>query len=270
MLSTNPFLAQTVAFFVLKLVTSIDDVLWLSPFLCYNVTWSGKIRHVFVYVAVCLLVTLEALGIAHCANRGLDFVLDLVGNESGYWDTSRILCLVASICILIYGYKEYRDWRQPDENIPGEISMRLGDPEITSPNTPLVEYQTSDNGVIIRGANFGSTSNGEKAEDAEDGRSSDANTRLGAASDQEQLSSLFVVAFFGTLDTLVLFSAVLMGKTIQWYSFLTGAMLASVVIVALSWCISLFQPFSDFMQRVPLWALLVCISLYIFIEGVIF
>jgi len=87
--------------------------------------------------------------------------------------------------------------------------------------------------------------------------------------EKRTLSSLLVVAFFGTLDDLALFAAVLMGEHIRYISLLCGSLLAAFVIVLTSWCVSLFKPFANAMQRIPLWAILLAIALYILLDGLL-
>ena len=67
------FFTGTAMFFVLKLTTSVDDVLWLSPFLAMadgDVVY--KLRCAFVYAIICVLVTMEALLIKVAANIALN------------------------------------------------------------------------------------------------------------------------------------------------------------------------------------------------------
>lgn len=78
---------------------------------------------------------------------------------------------------------------------------------------------------------------------------------------------LFVVAFCGTLDDMIMFAAVILGKSIPWVSVVFGSMIATAIIVFACWQISLYKPFADCIQKVPMWALLTALALYIGIGG---
>ena len=93
--------------------------------------------------------------------------------------------------------------------------------------------------------------------------------RKEAAAEKHTLGTLLVVAFFGTLDDLALFSAVLMGRSIQYSSLLCGSMLAAAFVVLISWGVSMVTPFKMAIKRIPLWALLLAISLYILLDGLL-
>eukprot|EP00563_Minutocellus_polymorphus_P020607 CAMPEP_0197726918 /NCGR_PEP_ID=MMETSP1434-20131217/17688_1 /TAXON_ID=265543 /ORGANISM="Minutocellus polymorphus, Strain CCMP3303" /LENGTH=360 /DNA_ID=CAMNT_0043312973 /DNA_START=115 /DNA_END=1197 /DNA_ORIENTATION=+ len=89
------------------------------------------------------------------------------------------------------------------------------------------------------------------------------------AAEKHTLWTLLVVAFFGTLDDLALFSAVLMGRSIQYSSLLCGSMLAAAFIVLISWGVSMVTPFKKAIKRIPLWGVLLAISLYILLDGLL-
>ena len=78
---------------------------------------------------------------------------------------------------------------------------------------------------------------------------------------------LFVVALCGTLDDMTMFAAVILGKSIMWPALFCGAMLATAIIVFACWQISLYKPFADCIQKIPMWAMLTALSLYILIGG---
>ena len=93
--------------------------------------------------------------------------------------------------------------------------------------------------------------------------------RRGKQQQKLTLAYLFAVAFFGTLDDLALFSAVLVGKSITYPSLLAGSMAAAGVVVAASWFVALSRPFAHAMEKVPLWALLLAVAAYMFIDSLL-
>jgi hypothetical protein len=149
------FLTGTAMFFVLKLTTSVDDILWLSPFLAMaDADVAYRLRCGLLYSAVCLFVTMEALIIKVAANYGLEALLqalapkeDVNGSEGDgededelYWTASRLMCIFASTCIAAFALKEWRDWREENDSEDDEDGKTCGDDadegkEIIKPET---------------------------------------------------------------------------------------------------------------------------------------
>jgi len=77
--------------------------------------------------------------------------------------------------------------------------------------------------------------------------------------------ALFAVALCGTIDDLILFAAIVAGRGIPWTSVVPGSILAALVVLVVCWHISLYEPFANFVRRVPMWALLGGISMYLFV-----
>lgn len=340
------FFTGTAMFFVLKLTTSVDDVLWLSPFLAMadgDVTY--KLHCGLLYTAVCILVTMEALLIKVSANYGFEALLQALApkkedgsdstdndeNESElYWTASRLLCILASICIAGFALKEWRDWRDEKDLDDNSCSDKI----IASKSSEDEEgptIQTSQQSYSRRSSN---SSDGEyeslvaaarKSESASDDdeeaqqlheqdegiptKTLPSHVQIREESEYESLPSvdtdfsgeeksalhnekeqtdekgkvseetpdkqkhtlwtLLAVAFFGTLDDLALFSAVLMGRSIQYPSLLCGSILAAAFIVLVSWGVSMIKQFEQAIHRIPLWALLFGISLYILLDGLL-
>ena len=351
------FFTGTAMFFVLKLTTSVDDVLWLSPFLAMaNRDVVYKLHCGVLYTAICILVTMEALLIKVTANYGFEALLQALApkKEDGsdgtdddeddeselYWTASRLLCILASICIAGFALKEWRDWRDEkdsdddnDDNGCGDgaeeknkviASKSSEDDEVPtiqtsqqsysrrSSNSSDGEYESlvaavrrcesasdddeeaqqlneQDVGIpmktlpshvqIRQGSKYeslppvDSDSSGEgKSELQSESEQTDEKGKVSEETPAKQkhtLRTLLVVAFFGTLDDLALFSAVLMGRTIQYPSLLCGSILAAAFIVLVSWGVSMIKPFEQAIHRIPLWALLFAISIYILLDGLL-
>ena len=136
------FFAGTAMFFVLKLTTSVDDVLWLSPFLAMaDGEVAYKLHCGLLYTSICILVTMEALLIKVAATYGFDALLqvlapkedgsDRIGadedDSEAYWTAPRLLCIVASICIAGFALKEWRDWKEEKDSDDNSCSSGGGE-----------------------------------------------------------------------------------------------------------------------------------------------
>ena len=322
-------------FFVLKLTTSMDDILWLSPFLAMK---DGDTTYRFhcglIYAAICLLVTMEALIIKVAASYGFEALIHALAprkdghdssgdnnedeDEAPYWTAPRLLCILASICIASFALKEWKEGRE-DNDDTGErkdvvVSRPSEDDEVpTVQTTQLSDSRRSSNSsdrdykTFARNTVHVQRLDDEEAQQVHDDRQeghqeegtsmdhlpshvqlrqgseyeslpsldtderdlSNEEGKVDKAAEKHTLSTLLVVAFFGTLDDLALFSAVLMGRSIQYSSLLCGSMLAAAFVVLISWGVSMVTPFKMAIKRIPLWALLLAISLYILLDGLL-
>lgn len=267
------FLAGAAVFFVLKLTTSVDDIVWLSPFLALagaenegSAASPSKVQCALVYAAVCLLVTFEALAIDLAAGYGFATLFGALGYGGGggmgggdsYWNAVRVMYIIASLCIVMFAVREYREGSEEDDG------------ESFDSSTDRRENFFGGNAEEAEGR-YGTFSDSEEAPGIEGKLDSHRRDEYRRGKQQQKLTLayLFAVAFFGTLDDLALFSAVLVGKSITYPSLLAGSMAAAGVVVAASWFVALSRPFAHAMEKVPLWALLLAVAAYMFIDSLL-
>mmetsp|Transcript_22640 Transcript_22640/g.22963 ORF Transcript_22640/g.22963 Transcript_22640/m.22963 type:complete len:93 (+) Transcript_22640:744-1022(+) len=84
---------------------------------------------------------------------------------------------------------------------------------------------------------------------------------------QTSTKKLFIVAFCGTLDDMIMFIAVIMGESMLWTSLVVGSITASFAIALLCWQISRFEPLANCVKKVPVWSLFGFLAIYVLIEG---
>jgi len=267
----DTFLAGVALFFVLKLTTSLDDIIWLSPFLaiaddgndsntnrntnktdsqCKGVT---KIQCGLVYMAVCLLVTAEALIINLAAKYGLSALLG-ADSDDQYWNASRVLCAVASFIIAVFAFREFREWKE-DRETNEASTVSVSGSEVDDNRYGTFIEEDPDKMKIESIVEVGK-------DDISVGKEAGQEKKI-------SLGYLFMITFVGTLDDLALFSSVLIGKEISYSSLLTGSMVAACAILAASWCVARIGPFANAMQHIPVWAILLAVAIYMFITGMI-
>ena len=368
MVNVGALVGGTVLACALKLTTSVDDLIWFSPFLALCKDNTERFKCCVIYAIVCLIVTFGALTVAYLADMGFSALLGAAGNDGeGYWDSARILSLVAAVAIGAYAGKEYREWAEEDENrLPtlkemmaagtsavakiwkpastykpvgkdeddsvGSSTPRRGqkngsadsaegleletldddeeedefagaalavsvggvqlmpsddvndfNEEATaaapaSPNGDLpspfreIDEKTADvdnveKGLAVPGLQNVSTTDEDEEEGEEELDEDELEAQKTIEEARKSSTRLFVVAFCGTLDDMTMFAAVILGKSILYVSLVVGSMLATVIIIVACWQISLYKPFAECIQKVPMWCLLSALSLYILIGG---
>ena len=100
----------------LKLTTSVDDLIWFSPFLALCKDNAERVKCCIIYSFVCLIVTFGAVAIAYLADVGFTAILNSSGSDNDYWDSARILSIIAAVAIGAYAAKEYREWIEEEDN----------------------------------------------------------------------------------------------------------------------------------------------------------
>ena len=116
MVNIGALIGGTVLGCALKLTTSVDDLIWFSPFLALCKDNAERVKCCIIYSCVCLIVTFGAVTIAYLADVGFTAILNSAGSDNDYWDSARILSIVAAVAIGAYAAKEYREWIEEEDN----------------------------------------------------------------------------------------------------------------------------------------------------------
>ena len=105
------FVALVLVATVTKLTSSIDDIVWLLPFVS-SPSRLANIRNAALYVLIMLIVVGIASAMAFGGGTALQTVLD----EQAYWNTERVLGLASGICLFLYSVVLLREHVQDDGN----------------------------------------------------------------------------------------------------------------------------------------------------------
>jgi hypothetical protein len=100
---------------VTKLTSSIDDIVWLLPFVS-TADRSRNMRNGLLYVVMMEVVVGLASAIAFGGGAALQSVLD----EGAYWNTERVLGVASGICLLLYSAFLFQEYLQGDDEATEE------------------------------------------------------------------------------------------------------------------------------------------------------
>jgi len=225
---------------LVKIVCSIDDVVWLAPFL------AGRSRrdvmiHSAIYVWVCFIQALIALGLSHGGTELLD---TLLGSKSN-WSTEKVLTVTSGLMLFMYGaYLASFDCKckaktesPEDTDNDGDFKRQFGD----------LEGADTEVSQLLPGGD----SNSDKSKSF-------------------TARSLIVIAFIGSLDDLTLFVPLLVGKAIGWMQLILGAGLATCMIILVCLSLTCCTTVTSFLSRLPLWGIVFTFSTYLLIRGFFF
>ena len=286
--------------YLLKLTTSLDDLLWLSPFLAIAPSRANKTTTSLVYFSACVVVTLAAF----LLGSSLLHLLRLSNCPAGatYWTAERFLAIAAACVLAFFSVREYKEWRdarartrrkQTDNQlVEDDLSLEMhdldervrtasGDFAIDTPSTS-VSPAVSDLPTVLltlsaTGAEFHELESASSSDSAES-CSSELSLEEKMADASTSLQRLLIVCITGTLDDMIVFSAFVAGQGqgkdgggqhLTLATLLIGTTFAAGTIVAVAWVFSGIPWFRDTVKKLPMWALMAGIAVYVLVMGLI-
>jgi len=253
--------------FGIKLSSSIDDVVWLAPFLTANSSVAVRMQNSAIYMSVCLCQTMVAMIIAY---SGKQAVRAITGNSKDAWSTEKILTVGAGCLLALYSVKLSYEWYQEcgQEEEPNE------NPDGNPDGGSYAKVATTEgNGgapgdVEMAGGKPGSARREMVPEVAIDGPDK-AQEDIDKA-DKDRQQTLFVIAFVGSIDDLTLFVPMLVGKGFDILQLMLGAFFATVVILSFCVCIGMCKPIADCLSKIPLAAIVIVFATVLLVRGLAF
>jgi len=259
-MGANAWLIGLASAFGIKLSSSIDDVVWLAPFLTANSSAAIRFQNCIIYGTVCMTQTMVAMVIAF---SGKAAVKALTGGAKNAWSTEKILTVGAGIMLSLYSIKlsheYYQECMNPEEEGGGEEN---NNPEAGQ----YAKVATGEGGDIEMAKPMSARDmvpgmaidNPNAAQDAID------------KADRERQQTLFVVAFIGSIDDLTLFVPMLVGKGFDFVQLMGGAFAATVLILTFCICIGLCKPIADCLAKIPLAAIVIVFAVVLLLKGFVF
>jgi len=252
--------------FGIKLSSSIDDVVWLAPFLTANSSVNMRVQNSIIYSAVCLTQTLVAMVIAY---SGRSAIRAITGGAKGMWSTEKILTVGAGCLLSLYSVKltyEYiQECNEPAEGEGGsppdcENPAEGGYAKVATNEGP----QTMEMAKTLSGRSREvaappvAIDNPEKPQDEID------------KADKDRQQTLFVIAFIGSVDDLTLFVPMLVGKGFDLAQLMLGSFLAVSVILTFCICLGLCKPIADCLAKIPLALIVIIFAVSLLLKGFVF
>ncbi|CAE7244565.1 unnamed protein product [Symbiodinium sp. CCMP2592] len=107
----------------IKISSSIDDVVWLAPFLTNNVSYFSRLKNISIYGIVCWVQTAIAMCIAYSGNKLVEMV---TRNSKDAWSSEKILTVLAGSMLALYSIKLLHEWVTEAEEDPQDIKEDAG------------------------------------------------------------------------------------------------------------------------------------------------
>lgn len=269
----------------IKLTSSIDDVVWLAPFLTCNLNRAARVTNAGIYTGVCMVQTVLAMAIASSGDWVVKWITK---GKAGAWSTDKILTVGAGSLLGLFAAKlifEYVTESGDEENAgpdaekgdalkdgPKYDKVETAEPELASPLATTAEkgapskVETAEPALaspLATTAEEGAPSKApenslEMTEDP--GRTERATPGLSSG-------TLFVIAFIGSIDDLTLFVPMLVGRGFDPLQLMLGAFLAASAIVLLCLFAGLCKPVADCLSNIPLFAIVGTFAGVLLVKG---
>jgi len=279
--------------FGIKLSSSIDDVVWLAPFLTANSSVQVRLQNSMIYTSVCLCQTMVAMIIAYSGRKA---VRAIAGDSKDVWSTEKILTVSAGCLLTLYSIKLTHEWctEEPEEGENEGAGADLVGGSYGKVATSEGEAAEHEKGGSDRGGAKWCCTTNQGAADGDiemaGGKPGSARSKEIAAGmvpgveidgpdkaqeeidkkDKERQQTLFVIAFIGSVDDLTLFVPMLVGKGFDIVQLMLGAFLATVVILTFCICIGLCKPIADCLSKIPLAAIVIVFATVLLLKGFVF
>jgi cadmium resistance protein CadD (predicted permease) len=252
------FGAGVSAAIVAKLASGVDDVLWLSVFFTPHLNRKERLRNMLTYTSACLSQTGLAFIISKFGSTVIDDLLG--GSDDQHISTDRLVTLISGSALFLYSIYLGIDYYK--EKFPGQDEHFEAVAQQNSPSDSIREVDDDD----YSDCEVGDLPAVMETMEIEEQERFDDETVV----NNKQSRSLAIVAFLGSMDDLTLFVPLLVSNALTILQLAIGVMVATVFISVV--CISLTrcQFVANFLEKIPLVAIVGTFSVIILANGILF
>jgi hypothetical protein len=265
----------------LKFSSSVDDVVWLAPFLTSNSSMQARLTNSLIYMGVCLCQTVVAMGIAAGGSKAVAYI---TGGAKDAWSTEKILTVGAGVLLAIYAVKlsmEYFEELQAEPEAEAAPETVQYDPVAKDePEAEELESGRACYPLCCAGQSGGNSvaatdGNPREAKVVKEGAEAGAPLTVQepdgeqptGEDEQGRQQALLVIAFIGSVDDLTLFVPMLVGKGFDFAQLILGAFLACGMIVFICIFIGMCKPVADCLSKIPLALIVIVFAAVLLTRG---
>merc|ERR1712216_1045351 len=247
-----PFVGLCLAATVTKLANSIDDVVWLMPFISGSrVT---KVRHSALYVGMFMIFTCLCGLLTQALELLLEAVLPEDAEENG-WGLEKVMSVASGALLLLLATKFLFDFIQ--ERREGE------DDAEESTNSGVVA--DTEKAVDCTEVKLEIPTDAEKTADIKTDadleapqKDSPENKNQEEEKDESNFTSrkLVSVIFVGSLDDICVQASMLISGAFLFSHMIIGVFCGCCIVLSICWGASLMKKVVQVMEKIPLWLII--------------
>jgi hypothetical protein len=238
----------------IKFFSSVDDVVWLTPFLISTLSPTLQLQNAAIYTSVCLVQTFVAMTIAFSGEKTVDWLLS---NKQDAWSADKVLTVVAGCLMALFGAKElYNHFYGDDDDSEDTVGTLSSGTSQSADKLAQARVLTDDN---VPKERDGGIESGLEIEQPEHQRNN--------LSRERGPCKLFQIAFIGSVDDLTLFVPMLVGKAFDPVQLFFGSLSAACCIVSICIFIGLCKPIANVLAVIPLWFIIITFAVVLLVKG---
>eukprot|EP01083_Nonionella_stella_P097107 272965_1 len=250
---------------VTKLTGSVDDVVWLLPFVSpTNKTKRKRICMAATYISVMCTVTAAAIAISYLGRQLVQLMLN---NTESYWTAERILALPSGIVLFLYSIYLFYDWYQDrqdaddtDSNNIQPVHKQVPSESAISVPDQVMEKCDADTEMAVL------TEQNHESQMDEVGLKEDE--KIGNQSDKQiTVRRLIIVSILGSLDDFAVQCALLLAETFSWYQLFLGVFIGSGIVVVFCVGIGYVRCIAKYIEKIPIWLIIGLLAVYTIISA---
>lgn len=226
-----------------KLFSSIDDIVWLTPFVSGKMSKQRKVYHTCLYQLLNCLIIGCSIALAAGGIAALSIIL---GEDPGYWDAERVIGFLSAGVLGLFAIKVAYDERQAAKKID---KKKEGTDDFSA-----VAIQLTDDSEGYRSF----VEHMEDSESEEGGKQDNENERpyaskRGAKSAKKYSTwNLVCIALLGSLDELIIQSNMLLNGTYNYTQYVVGSLLGALVVNLICLYLGHLKIIVEWIEKVPL------------------
>ncbi|CAB9512065.1 expressed unknown protein [Seminavis robusta] len=221
--------------------TTLDDAVWLVPYVGSSSKWSTSARvvHAFLFLLTLLSLAVASVLVAFFITRSVTLTSSsTVTDENSKRQEILMGAIAATLCWILAIFFYVKKWlkRRRRQRQEEERLIRLQDGESEGPNYDSTKGTTSS-----------SPENQPPSEDHGDP------TGLSCSS----IGTVISLTMLGALDELSYFPALLVGKIFTPWEICLGTLLAAIfILLIVTCCLARCKPLADCLDRIPIYTVI--------------
>mmetsp|Transcript_70906 Transcript_70906/g.229549 ORF Transcript_70906/g.229549 Transcript_70906/m.229549 type:complete len:265 (-) Transcript_70906:94-888(-) len=246
----------------IKLSSSVDDVVWLAPFLTTTASLSTRLQNSSVYIGICMIQTLVAWGIAFSGRKAFHH---MTHGHRHAWSTEKIMTVIAGVLLALYTLKLVYEYVQELREEAEGDGKESGAPQTVE----LAERGEVDGNIQSHPhqAHYRAVPSDPMPEDLQEKVPNPRVLETAKDEGQSRQQALCCIAFIGSVDDLTLFVPMLVGRGFDIMQLCLGAFIAASSIVLLCCFIGLCKPIADALAKIPLFLIVAGFAVFLLIKG---
>mmetsp|Transcript_12090 Transcript_12090/g.26784 ORF Transcript_12090/g.26784 Transcript_12090/m.26784 type:complete len:270 (-) Transcript_12090:240-1049(-) len=260
--SAGAFAGLVLAAYVTKLVASVDDVVWLLPFVVKPPTRREKLINSAVYVVLFELMVLMSTGVALAFRELMSKMMD--DSDEGGWTPETVMSMISAGLLLVYAVYQFK-YGGDDDDDAGDDAGDATKVEEGAAGADQVEVTIPEGGEAEKAA-MEPTTVGKPAESPSGAGEKQASV---AKENTATPRKLVVVGFLGGLDDLAIQVSLLIAGMFTVFHLAIGVLLGCSTVLAVCWGASGLRPVVNLVEKIPLWLIVLILGLFTGINALV-